>query len=128
MKFGQIAYLFDQNLYVGDCGEIINDNGQYVFYLVIKRYCGIKPLLIDLRTALIKLRDKMIRYNLTKLAIPKSGLDTYYLTDAKKYISKVFTGFDIDISLSTFSVVSFRYNLYRPYFNYLIAKLFFVYY
>jgi len=98
----------DQKLCIGDVGEIVRDDGQYVFYLIVKKFKGVKPLLKDLKKTLINLRDKMNKHKLTKLAIPKSGLDSYYLMDVKEYISKIFAGTDIEISIYSLSTVSFH--------------------
>ncbi|XP_015376653.1 PREDICTED: uncharacterized protein LOC107170631 isoform X6 [Diuraphis noxia] len=97
-KFGKIGALMDQHLRVSDVGHIIH-NEQHVFYLVIKKKVVQKPLLSSLEIALYNLRSKMNGLKLTKLAIPKYGLDTFDMTEVKKLISKIFKLSNIEVTL-----------------------------
>jgi len=98
----------DQHLRVGDVGHILH-NEQRIFYLVIKRKVTQKPLLSSLEIALYNLRDKMNNLKLTKLAIPKYGLDTFNLTDVKELISKIFILSNIEVTLCLTPPVSYYY-------------------
>lgn len=98
----------DQHLRVCDVGHIIH-NEQHIFYLVIKRKVVQKPLLSNLEIALYNLRDKMNDLKLTKLAIPKYGLDTFDMIEVKKLISKIFKLSNIEVTLCLASPVSCCY-------------------
>ncbi|XP_016662883.1 uncharacterized protein LOC100570440 isoform X2 [Acyrthosiphon pisum] len=97
-KFGKIGALMDQQLRVSDVGHIIH-NEQHVFYIVIKRKMNQRPLLSTLEIALCNLRNKMNDLKLTKLAIPKYGLDSFNIVDVKEVISKIFTLSDIEVTI-----------------------------
>lgn len=97
-KFGKYGALMDQHLRVSDVGHILHDE-QHIFYLVVKRKVAQKPLLSSLEIALYNLRDKMNDLKLTKLAIPKYGLDTFNMADVKELISKVFILSNIEVTL-----------------------------
>lgn len=96
----------DQQLRVSDVGHIIH-NEQHVFYLVIKRKMVQRPLLSTLEIALYNLRNKMNDLKLTKLAIPKNGLDLFNIIDVKELISKIFTLSNIEVTLCLTSPVSY---------------------
>ncbi|XP_060856711.1 uncharacterized protein LOC132934430 isoform X2 [Metopolophium dirhodum] len=97
-KFGKIGALMDQQLRVSDVGHIIH-NEQHVFYIVIKRKMNQRPLLSTLEIALYNLRNKMNDLKLTKLAIPKYGLDSFNMIDVKELISKIFTLSNIEVTI-----------------------------
>lgn len=99
----------DQNLRWGDVGEILSNEDQYVFYLVVKKKIGSSPILCGFEKALYNLLQKMNHYKLTKLAIPKSGLDKITVSEAKQYISKVFARSNIEVTLCLNSLVSYYY-------------------
>lgn len=96
----------DQHLRVSDVGHILHDE-QHIFYLVVKRKVAQKPLLSSLEIALYNLRDKMNDLKLTKLAIPKYGLDTFNMADVKELISKVFILSNIEVTLCLAPPVSY---------------------
>lgn len=88
----------DQHLRIGEVGEIVCDD-QYIFYLVVRKRFKMNPSKRDLEKACINLLDKMNNYKLTKLAIPKNGLDHFTVLEVKEVFSKVFFGSGIEISL-----------------------------
>lgn len=96
----------DQYLKPGDVGEILS-NGQYIFYLVVKRTLSQRPFRRNFENALYKLFDMMKSYKLTKLAIPKYGFDVFSIHEARLLISRVFAGSDIKVSLCNMTPVSF---------------------
>lgn len=98
----------DQNLRNGDVGEIFH-NEKYIFYLIIKKRVQIYALKKDLENACYNLLSKMNKYKLTKLAIPKSGLDDYTLLEVKEIFAKVFSTSGIEISLYISTV--YTYNI-----------------
>jgi len=98
----------DQQLRVSDVGHIIH-NEQHVFYIVIKRKMNQRPLLSTLEIALYNLRNKMNDLKLTKLAIPKYGLDSFNMIDVKELISKIFTLSNIEVTICLTSSVSHYY-------------------
>lgn len=108
-KFGQMGVLMDQCLQWGDVGEILSDENQYVFYLVLKKKIGPGSTLNSFEKTLHSLLWKMNKYGLTKLAISKSGLERFTLSEAKQYISKVFAKSNIEVTLCLNPLVSFYY-------------------
>lgn len=95
----------DQNLYVGDVGQIIH-NDQYIFYLIVRqKYRRIATPSI-LEKSLINLRNKMEALKLTKLAIPKNGFDCINSRDAIILISKIFGTSNIEVSICLVTSVS----------------------
>jgi len=95
----------DQNLHLGDVGEILH-NGQYIFYLVVKEKYRMVPSRPLLEKALIKLCNKMKTLELTKLAIPKNGFDRYDPNNAMELISNIFARGNIQITICTVESVS----------------------
>jgi len=105
-KFGKIGALMDQQLRVSDVGHIIH-NEQHIFYIVIKRKMVQRPLLSTLEIALYNLRNKMNDLKLTKLAIPKYGLDSFNMMDVKELISTIFASSNIEVTICLTSSVSY---------------------
>lgn len=99
----------DQYLRWGDSGEIVNDEDQYVFYLVVKKKIGHGSISSGFEKALHNLLLKMNDYKLSKLAISKSGLDKISVSEAKQYISKVFAKSNIEVTLCLNPLVSYYY-------------------
>lgn len=98
----------DQNLCVGDVGQIIH-NDQYVFYLIVREKYKRTSSANILEKSLINLRIKMETLKLTKLAIPKNGFDCINLRDATILISKIFATSNIEISICLMTSVSFYF-------------------
>lgn len=96
----------DQQLRVSDVGHIIH-NEQHIFYIVTKRKIAQRPVLSSLEIALYNLRNKMNDLKLTKLAIPKYGLDLFNMIDVKELISKIFASSNIEVTICLTSSVSY---------------------
>jgi len=109
-KFGGVGKLIDQNLKIGDVGEI-NRHNRYVFYLITKRVSSGKPTMQTLEKALCSLHAKMKDKKLTKLGIPTigCGLDRLDWDCVKSLIYSIFTGSGIKISVCIPSKVSVRF-------------------
>lgn len=95
----------DQNLCVGDVGQIIH-NDQYIFYLIVREKYKRTSSANILEKSLINLRIKMETLKLTKLAIPKNGFDCINSRDATLLISKIFATSNIEISICLMTSVS----------------------
>lgn len=95
----------DQNLCVGDVGQIIH-NDQYIFYLIVREKYRRTSSINILENSLINLRNKMETLKLTKLAIPKNGFDCINSHDAIILISKIFAKSNIEISICLVTSVS----------------------
>lgn len=109
-KFGGVGKLIDQNLKIGDVGEI-NRHNRYVFYLITKRVSSGKPTMQTLEKALCSLHAKMKDKKLTKLGIPTigCGLDRLDWDCVKSLINSIFTGSGIKISVCIPKKVSVRF-------------------
>lgn len=110
-KFGSVGKLIDQNLNVGNVG-VVNRHGQFVFYLITKKYSKGKPTMMTLKSALDSLLNKMKELKLTKLGIPKigCGLDGLDWSNVKSLIMEVFAGSGIEILACIPSKVSIKNN------------------
>ncbi|XP_050443208.1 uncharacterized protein LOC126847156 [Adelges cooleyi] len=70
--FGRVGELMDQRPGVGDVAYLkVND--RFVFYLVTKELKYLKPTYKTLTSAVIKLRDLIVKHNVKKLALPRIG-------------------------------------------------------
>lgn len=95
----------DQNLHLGDVGEIVYQ-GQFIFYLVVKEKYRMAPTKHDMEKSLVKLYNKMKSLKLTKLAIPSYGFDRFNMNDALELTSKVFSITDVQVTICTKEQVS----------------------
>lgn len=95
----------DQNLHLGDVGEILH-HGQYIFYLVVKEKYRTALSRHFLEKALIKLCNKMKTLELTKLAILKNGFDRYDSKNAIELASKILARSNVHITICTMESVS----------------------
>ncbi|VVC28862.1 Hypothetical protein CINCED_3A014362 [Cinara cedri] len=99
-KFGNIGFLMDQNIEVGNVCEIVHDT-QYIFYLVVKKFKSNPVLLDNFEKAFNNLLVQMKAHGLKKLAIQKSGLDFYFTQKVKGLICRIFSRSDIEVYICT---------------------------
>lgn len=83
---------------MGDVG-VINQNNQFIFYLITKKYSNGKPTMNTFKETLFKLLEKVKENNVTKLGIPKigCGLDGLNWSEVKNFIIKLFCGTGVQI-------------------------------
>lgn len=96
----------DQRRNVGDVAYLQQD-GRFIYYLITKDYSHKKPTYNSLTSAIIKLRDFIVKHSIKKLAIPRigCGLDKLYWPKVKNIIKCAFLGVGCLIKVCHFTPV-----------------------
>lgn len=101
----------DQRRNVGDVAYLQQD-GRFIYYLITKDLSYKKPTYNSLTSAIIKLRDFIVKHGIKKLAIPRigCGLDKLYWPKVKNIIMGTFQGVRCMIKVCHFTRVCSIYN------------------
>ena len=98
--FGKVDELTEQKCNVGEVA-ILEENGRYIYYLVIKRKYYHKPTYESLEKTLVAMREHCIENNVSELSIPRigCGLDRLKWSVVIEMIKNIF---DININIKIY--------------------------